>query len=75
MLLKLGLSDSRILDHVFLSAFSRYPTDSEKQAIVTALKQSRQKTGPAEAKLDARRQALEDMMWALLTKKEFLFNH
>jgi hypothetical protein len=29
--LKLGLSDSKILDHLFLSAYSRYPTDAERQ--------------------------------------------
>jgi hypothetical protein len=28
-----------------------------------------------EAAHEARRHALEDMLWALLTSKEFLFNH
>jgi len=27
------------------------------------------------ARQDSRQQALEDMLWALLTSKEFLFNH
>jgi hypothetical protein len=63
---KLGLSDSRILEHVYLTAFSRYPSDAEKTALVAALAKSRN-TG--------REQALEDMMWSLLTSKEFLFNH
>jgi hypothetical protein len=66
LFLKLGLSDSRILEHVYLTAFSRYPSDAEKTALVAALAKSRN-TG--------REQALEDMMWSLLTSKEFLFNH
>ena len=63
LFLKLGLSDSRILEHIFLTAFSRYPTAAEKAALLPDLKQG------------ARRQALEDVLWALLTDKEFLFNH
>jgi hypothetical protein len=63
LFLKLGLSDSRILEHIFLTAFSRYPTAAEKTALLPDLKQG------------ARRQALEDVLWALLTSKEFLFNH
>ena len=39
--LKLGLSDSKILDHLFLSAYSRYPGEAEKQATAESLKTSR----------------------------------
>ena len=73
--LKLGLSDARILDHIFLSAFGRHPTDSEQENILQRMKAARLETGPEQAKLSARREVLEDLMWALLTKKEFLFNH
>jgi hypothetical protein len=66
LFLKLGLSDARIIEHVFLTAFSRYPTESEKSTLVAAL---------GKARKDSRQQALEDMLWALLTSKEFLFNH
>jgi hypothetical protein len=72
---KLGLSDSRILDHLFLSAYSRYPTEAEKQPMLEALKKARATTGSPEAQRDAHRQALEDMMWAMLTSKDFLFNY
>ena len=64
LFLKLGLSDSRILEHIFLTAFSRYPSDTEKAMLLPVL----QKAQP-------RQQGLEDMLWALLTSKEFLFNH
>lgn len=66
LFLKLGLSDSKILDHVYLTAFSRFPAESEKTALLAEL---------ARARKPSRQQALEDMMWALLTSKEFLFNH
>ncbi len=66
---KMGISDSRLLDLLFLSAYSRYPGDSEKPPMLEALKKAR--TGEREA----RQKALEDMMWAMLTSKEFLFNY
>jgi len=68
LLIKLGLSDRRIVEHMYLSAFSRYPSETESETLSGALKQSR-------ASKDARKQAVEDMMWALLTGKEFLFNY
>src|SRR6185295_1141459 len=69
--LKMGLSDARILEQLFLSAYSRYPTESEKQATMAVLQKARATTGSAEAQRQARQQALEDMMWALTTSKEF----
>ena len=65
LLLKVGFSDRRILEFMYLSAFSRYPTDAERQQMESAMVSAG----------SARRQALEDMVWAMLTSKEFLFNH
>ena len=62
LFLKLGLSDRRILEFMTLSAFSRYPTESEKGHV-------------AAEGAPGHRQALEDMVWAMLTSKEFLFQH
>jgi hypothetical protein len=70
LLLKLGLSDSRILEHMTLSAFSRYPTELEKTEWGQLLAKSRN-----DQNKDSRKQALEDMVWAMLTSKEFIFNH
>jgi hypothetical protein len=75
LFLKLGISDRRILEHVSLSAYGRYPTDAERQASLAALENARLAKGTEEARRDAHRQALEDMVWAMLTSKEFLFNH
>lgn len=73
--LKLGLSDARILEFMTLSAFSRYPTEDEKSKLATVLAQARQTSGTPEAQKESRRQAIEDMSWALLTSKEFMFTH
>lgn len=75
LFLKLGLSDRRILEHMYLSAFSRYPNETERQMLAAALEKVKLAKGTEEARRDAHKQALEDMVWALLTSKEFLFNH
>jgi hypothetical protein len=75
LFMKLGLSDRRILEYMYLSAFSRYPSDSERVALTAALEKTRLEKGTEETRRDAHRQALEDMVWAMLTSKEFLFNH
>jgi hypothetical protein len=60
---------------MYLSAFSRYPSDAERASLSAALEKTRLEKGTEEARKDAHRQALEDMVWAMLTSKEFLFNH
>jgi hypothetical protein len=74
LFLKLGLSDGRMIEQVYLSAFGRFPTEGEKQRAIELLKGSRIDKGTPEAMLQSRRQGAEDLMWALLTSKEFLFN-
>jgi hypothetical protein len=69
LFLKIGLSDRRIIEHMFLSALSRYPTDAERVQLVAQLEQAKSGKSP-----DAHKQALEDLVWAMLTSKEFLFN-
>jgi hypothetical protein len=74
LLLKLGLSEGRMVEQVYLSAFSRLPNAAEKQKALELLQSAKLASGTPEARLQARRQALEDLLWALLTSKEFLFN-
>jgi len=69
MALKLGLSNERFIEHLYLSAFSRRPTGEERTAALKSLDEACG-TNP-----QARREALEDFTWAALTGKEFIFNH
>jgi hypothetical protein len=43
--------------------------------MLEALQKARSAPGSQEVQRETRRQALEDMMWAMLTSKEFLFNY
>lgn len=58
-------TDSGNLDELYRLAFSRLPTDSERKASLEYL-----------AKHESnKRVAYEDLLWALINSKEFLFNH
>jgi hypothetical protein len=56
----------KIVEELYLSALSRYPTEQEKTALTAAL------GDPAETN---KRTVLEDVYWSVLSSKEFLFNH
>jgi hypothetical protein len=57
-------TDREILDELFLVTLTRPPTDSESQAMLSHVT----------AQMDKRR-AWEDVHWALINSKEFLFRH
>jgi uncharacterized protein DUF1549/uncharacterized protein DUF1553 len=61
-----GKSLDAILDEAFLTALARPPSERERARLLETLA----KAGDAE-----RRPALEDVCWALLSSREFLFNH
>jgi hypothetical protein len=58
--------NEKIVETAYLGALSRLPTEEEKGKIVELLDQA----DPSD-----RRAAVEDMYWAILSSKEFLFNH
>jgi len=58
--------DGEILDELYLNALSRYPKDVEKTKLLAALERAPE---------SEHRQVLEDVYWAVLSSKEFLFNH
>lgn len=69
-------SDAEIIDRLYLSALTRYPTPAEKASLVDALAEAAKIPAADEAAAKAnRRAALEDLFWATLTSKEFLFVH
>ena len=53
------------IEDAYLAAMSRLPTATEKEAVSAAL---------AEAK-DGPRLVMEDVYWALISSREFIFNH
>src|SRR6185295_4001358 len=63
---ELKTSPEKLIEEAYLGVLSRYPTKEEKEAMLKAL---------GEAKDTEQRPLVEDMYWALLSSKEFLFNH
>jgi len=64
---RLGFSDEAIINHLYLSALSRRPSQAELKSLQAILKES-------DYGKDSRRQAIEDVVWSVLTSREFLFN-
>ncbi len=73
---KAEMTDEDKLDELYLAAFSRAPRPEEVKTAETFLTQPRTdaKGKPLDAQ-KAHRQAYEDLLWALINTKEFLFNH
>jgi hypothetical protein len=65
-LLKDKASPEKIIEEAYLGALARYPTDAEKNVFLSEFKTAN------EAELRA---LVEDTFWAILSSKEFLFNH
>lgn len=56
--------DAAQLDQLFLEAFARFPLDEERQAALAHLAKN----------ADRRKEAWQDILWALINAKEFQFN-
>jgi hypothetical protein len=63
-LIKESKSDKLILDDLYLATLSRMPTAEDYKVANDHLAKSKEK-----------RQAWEDLQWALINSKEFLFRH
>ncbi|MCA9055201.1 MAG: DUF1553 domain-containing protein [Planctomycetaceae bacterium] len=75
----LAASDAPIEERIrelYLVAFSREPREDEQAAAVAYLNESLTKPdgSPMDPK-QAAKQNFQDLLWALLNSKEFLFNH
>jgi hypothetical protein len=62
-----------VIERIYLAALSRYPSDEEKKALSAALDAAVPTNGSTDT--SARRKSLEDLAWAILTGREFLFTH
>jgi hypothetical protein len=58
---------AEIIETLYLRTLTRKPTAKEAEHLLTAVQQGKD---PNEQK-----QILEDIFWALLNSKEFIFNH
>ena len=56
-----------IIEHLYLTTVSRSPTDGEREKLLAAIQGQKSQQGIKET--------LEDIFWALLNSKEFIFNH
>ena len=63
-LLKSGISDRQIIEDCYLAALCRFPTTQELARI-----------GEEIGQRPERRQAIEDLVWSLITSREFAYNH
>jgi hypothetical protein len=63
-LVKEKTDDAALAEELYLTFYSRYPTEKEKRVAVAYLK------GAAN-----RREAAEDLAWSLMNSLEFIFNH
>ena len=60
------LPNEQIIEEVYLTALNRRPSSEERQRFLKTLN---------ETKSEELRPVVEDMVWAMLSSKEFLFNH
>jgi len=67
-------SDGEKLRELYLTAFSREPNAAETATARNHLEKKVKDKDGKEAPID-KRQAYEDVIWALINTKEFLFNH
>ncbi len=70
------VSDADVINRVFLLALARSPSDAERQKLMAVLAEAAKEPAADEkASLEVRRQTIQDLFWAVLTDREFLFNH
>jgi hypothetical protein len=71
-LMEASLPDEAMLTRIYRMALAHDPSDAEKKQALALL--AADGAGGAEATQE-QREKIEDLMWAVLTSKEFLFNH
>ena len=57
-------SDQDVINGIYMTAFSHQPCEEKMQQLVGYFKQ-----------VDNRRDAISDLLWAVLNSREFMFNH
>jgi hypothetical protein len=70
-----GLTDAEVIEQLYLTALGRVPTADESARLTAGLAEATAGLTEAGPLAATRREALEDLVWAVLTSKEFLFVH
>ena len=63
-LLQHKASDEAIIEELYLAALCRFPTEAEQAALKDMIRRQ-----------DSRREAVEDLLWAVVNSEQFLNNH
>ncbi len=63
-----GRKPDQVIEDIYVGSYSRKPTDKEKKALIAQFA----KAGEDKAKQE---QVLNDIFWAVLNSREFMFNH
>ncbi|RFC45508.1 MAG: Protein of unknown function DUF1553/DUF1549/Ig-like domain (group 2) [Verrucomicrobia bacterium] len=71
----LSAPDQSKISDLYLAAVGRGPEPKELEAALGHLARKRGTAAAGEARVKADQIAFEDMLWALINTKEFLFNH
>ena len=75
-LLNEDATDKQALDRLFLAALCRLPSEAESRKALAALEEGTgEERGKPFGNREVRRAQLEDLFWAVLSDREFLFNH
>ena len=61
-----GMSVDSLIDETYLWCLCRYPTPTERTSFLAIINDST---------VDEKREVVEDLFWALMTSREFIFNH
>ncbi len=64
--LSTSTDDQMLLDDVFLTCLARFPEEQERAELVKIF---------SETPTEGRRELLEDIVWGIVSSREFLFNH
>ena len=75
-LIEAGVSDQQVIKEIYLTAFSRFPTQQEQSGLEKLFRQqSSIAVHSSSVSNRIRREVIEDFLWSLISAREFAYNH